>query len=193
MINVTCLTILFLQSRRLISTSEGFGSVKDKIMLFGLMITIALFFQSSFMDSTKPELDHHNVFYMRSSDGEGFSAKLLENNHGVHETDFLLIQQDHLTGDICQPFFSHPYLEKRFYPVNRFNNAEIAENYFNRYVAPPDDQKLEQFATNLSTNQIWMIKTNNNSYLKVWILDIDIDRKGNHPVAKIRFKAMRVG
>lgn len=161
-------------------------------MLIALMISMTLFFQSWFMDSTKPHLAHENTFYLRSADGSGFSAQELENNKGAFQTDFLLIQQDHLTGDICQPFFSHPYLEKRFYPVNRFNSTEIAENYFNRYVSPPDDHNLQQFATNLGANQVWMVKTNNNSYLKVWILDIDVNRSGNHPVAMIRFKAMKV-
>jgi hypothetical protein len=160
------------------------------VVFFFAVVSLSL---SCTEENGKSKIYDDSVFYLRSSDVSGFCAKKLDNvEMDEATTDFVLIQQDKLTGDLFLPFLSHPNLEKRFYPISRYNDAEIAENYFNRYVAPPDDRNLEQFASHLAANHVWMVKTNNHDYLKIWILDIHINRSGNHPIAYMRFNAVKV-
>ncbi len=160
------------------------------VVLIFVVVSLSL---SCTEENGKSKIYDASVFYLRSTDVLGFCAKKLESVEMEDATtDFVLIQQDKLTGDLFLPFLSHPDLEKRFYPISRYNDAEIAENYFNRYVAPPDDRNLEQFASHLGANQVWMVKTNDNDYMKIWILDIHVNRSGNHPVAYVRFKAIKV-
>ncbi len=131
-----------------------------------------------------------NEFTINSADFKGFSFELFKvvDYPGFQTPDFFVLVQIETHGELKGPYLSHPDLEARFFLAGEFDDLESAEAFYFSYL-PEDEKSLQQFALNVSPNQVWLIKTNSGSYEKILILKTKSGQIGDKPFAEIVFRA----
>ncbi len=131
-----------------------------------------------------------NEFTINSADFEGFSFESFKvvKYPGFQTPDFFVLVQIETHGELKGPFLSHPDMEARFFLAGEFDDLESAEAFYSSYL-PEDEKSLQQFALNVSPNQVWLIKTNSGSYGKILILKTKSGQIDDKPFAEIVFKA----
>ncbi|HEX2395650.1 MAG TPA: hypothetical protein VHI78_09900 [Bacteroidales bacterium] len=137
------------------------------------------------------EVGRSQVFTINSRENKGFSVDALKlADFPKTDADFIIIPQTNLTGDIMSPFLSNPDLEKRFFLSDEFEDSKSAQSYFESYDVNPESEDLQQFALNLKSNQVWLVKTLSGTFCKIWILETKIDKSTSF--VEIKFRAQKL-
>jgi hypothetical protein len=170
-------------------------NVKIIMLIFGLLGFLAACEKEdpdySKDDGLEVNLNDLPIYSLNSKDSKGFSAENLKVvDFPKVKPDFIIIPQTNTTGDVMSPFLLHPNLEKRFILSEEFDDPESALAYFETFNEMPVGIALQQFANNLSANQVWLIKTISGEFCKILVLEIIIDKKTS--LAGIKFKAEKI-
>jgi hypothetical protein len=132
------------------------------------------------------------IFSINSETGNGFSFE--RKTISMKEPDFMIIPQKVITGDALSPFLSDSDLGKIFFLVSEFKDSKSAQMCFDsEFIRIPETGLLQQFATNLKPNQVWIVRTRFGEYGKIWILDSYGNRSSESPYAGLKFKAVLIG
>lgn len=154
----------------------------QKIRIIGLLLLL--------FSCDRKEDTPQNEFTINSADFKGFSFELFKviDYPGFQTPDFFVLVQIETHGELKGPFLSHPDLEARFYLADEFDDLESAEAFYGSYL-PEDEKTLQQFALNVSSNQVWLIKTNSGNYGKILVLKTKSGQIDDKPFAEIVFRA----
>lgn len=158
--------------------------MKTKILF--VILLVVLF--SCDKEDSKPS----DEFTLKSNQDTAFSFEKLKvidfpfNNN--LKPDFLVAPHTLENGNVVSPFFSHPDHEFRFFLSDTFENYENALSNYNSFVIP-DNSHFEQFAFGVKSNQIWLMKTNQNKYGIILIRSAIFNNDNDIPYAETTFKA----
>lgn len=168
-----------------------------KNLINALLIGFIFFFISCEEDDLSLErtpseaLQNTKEYVLNSRDNKGFSADLLRMaDFPKSDADFIIIPQTSLTGDIMSPFLANPNLGMCFLLIDEFEDSKSAQTYFESNEEYPADKDLQQFALNLKSNQVWLVKAKSGSFCKIWILETRVDKTTS--IVELKFKAQRV-
>jgi hypothetical protein len=158
-----------------------------KILLFGLLFIWA--------SCDKEKNSPPSEFTLDSTPDRGFlfeGLKIIEyTNASTVKPDFIVLAQVNAQGDVISPFLSHPDYLHRFILSEEFTNLDEAQAYYDTY-STPDNKPLQLIASNIKPYQVWLVKTNNEGFGKILVINTRIDKIDNTPFAEVTFKAAKM-
>ena len=125
-------------------------------------------------DTTDPRMDDnsdevtitHNKNAFSFSYGKAFSVLISENII----PDIIILAHLDEQRNVLGVFFAADSLKKAFNLVNEFSNIDSARTFFHNLAEVPDSN-YQDLALPVSANQVWAVKTNDNKYGKILILN----------------------
>lgn len=116
------------------------------------------------------------------------------NSNNIIPDIFLQVNTAYENGNIdsIYVFLSGVGLTQKFYLVESFSTSDSARTYFDSLLQLPNITNMLCTAFPLQKNQIWAIKTNQNKYAKILVLEKYIDNdqtniKNNDPYCEVKF------
>ena len=127
-------------------------------------------------DSTEPEIETNSDIATIDQNNAGFSfshgkSVAIPNNENIIP-DFLIAAHTDENGNVLGVFFGAESYRPAFCFVKECSQPDSALTYFNNLLEVPDSNYLE-LALPVNPNQIWAVKTSENKYAKILILDTE--------------------
>lgn len=133
-------------------------------------------------------------YSLSSSKDNGFSFDRMNvvNNQIASQiyTDFIVVAGLNETGEFTSPFFTQLEFKTYFVLSKQFDNLQSAQQYFDSYTKMSENESyFDISALPVQPYQIWIVKTQSNTYGKILILST-INYSSNHSTyCTVRFKA----
>jgi hypothetical protein len=108
-------------------------------------------------------------------------------------TDFIVAAGLNETGEFVSPFFTQLDFKSYFVLSKQFDNLQSAQHYFDSYITMTEDKSyFDIVAMPVQPYQIWIVKTQSDTYGKILILST-ISYSSNHTTyCSVRFKAEKL-
>lgn len=127
-------------------------------------------------DSTEPEIVTNSDIASVDQNNVGFSF-----SHGKSVTipnseniipDILILAHIDMNGNVLGVFFGAESYRPAFYLVKEFSQSDSALTFYNNLLEVPDSN-YQELALPVNLNQIWAVKTNENKFGKILILNTE--------------------
>lgn len=162
----------------------------DKIISSLLLIILIVYG----CDSTDPIVDPSDeVTINQSNNGFSFSygRAITVPNSGNIIPDIIILAHLDEQGNVLGVFFAADSLRPAFNLVQEFSDYDSAKTFFYNLVEAPDSN-YQDLALPVRANQIWAVKTNENKYGKILIMNTsayyDSTALNYKTVAKFKWK-----
>ena len=146
-------------------------------------------------DSTEPSIEENPDVVTISNSKLGFSfsygkAISIPNSDNIIPDILILAHLDE-QGNVLGVFFAADSIRPAFNLVKVFSDVDSASTFFSNLTEVPDSN-YQDLALPIRVNQIWAIRTNENKYGKILILDTiayyDSAALNYHTEAKFKWK-----
>lgn len=142
--------------------------------LYKIFYSFILFIWITGCDSTGPGLGYNPDLVTINENIAGFSfeygrAISLPNSENIIP-DIIILAHINDQGDLLGVFFAADSLRPSFNLVNYFSDSDSAKEYFYSLPEAPDSG-YQDLALPLKANQVWTIRTHDNKYGKILIVN----------------------
>lgn len=127
-------------------------------------------------DSTEPGIVTNSDIATVDQNKAGFSfshgkSLAIPNNENIIP-DFIIAAHIDQNGAVLGVFFAAESYRPAFYLVKEFSQADSALTFYNNLLEVPDSN-YQELALPVNLNQIWAVKTSENKYAKILILNTE--------------------
>lgn len=127
-------------------------------------------------DSTEPEIITNSDIATLDQNNAGFSfshgkSVTIPNNENI-VPDLLIAAHIDQNGIVLGVFFAAESYRPAFYLVKEFSQSDSALTFYNNLLEVPDSN-YQQLALPVNLNQIWAVKTSDNKFGKILILNTE--------------------
>ncbi len=144
-------------------------------------------------DSTEPVIDENSDVVTITNTKMGFSfshgkAISIPNSDNIIPDIIILAHLDE-QGNVLGVFFAADSLKPAFNLVKEFSDFDSAKTFFYNLAEAPDSN-YQDLALPVRVNQIWAVKTNENKYGKILIMDTNAfyDSSALNYITEAKFK-----
>lgn len=127
-------------------------------------------------DPTEPEILMNSDIATVDQNNSGFSfsrgkSVTIPNNENIIP-DFLIAAHIDMNGNVLGVFFAAESFRPAFNLIKEFSQSDSALTFYNNLLEVPDSN-YQELALPVNLNQIWAVKTGDNKFGKILILNTE--------------------